>query len=76
MIFAPDFSTMNAAQYSKLSTHRNPRWVALVLAWSAFGKEVTGLPIDFQIQQQSHANETEEGSRGALFALWLRDGAP
>ncbi len=40
----------------------NGRWVVLVLAFSALGREMTGgLPIDFQIQQQSHANE-EYGS--------------
>jgi hypothetical protein len=48
---------------------QNKRWVSLVLAWSSFGKSLTGLPIDFQIQQQSHANETEKGSRSALFLL-------
>ena len=27
------------------------------------------LPIDFQIQQQTHANATENGRRSALFSL-------
>ena len=48
---------------------QNKRWVSTVLAWSAFGKALTGLPIDFQIQQQSHANETESHPRSALFML-------
>lgn len=38
--------------------HRNAKWVALVMAFSALGKQMTGLPIDFQIQQQTHANKT------------------
>ena len=38
--------------------HENKKWVALTLAFSALGKEMTGLPIDFQIQQQSDANDT------------------
>lgn len=42
--------------------HRNERWVSLVLAYSALGKAMTGLPIDFQIQQQTDAN-TRYGSR-------------
>ncbi len=42
--------------------HRNEKWVALCLAFSALGKEMTGLPIDFQIQRMSEANE-EFGSK-------------
>lgn len=33
------------------------RWVATVRAFAACGREMTGLPVDFQIQQQSWANE-------------------
>lgn len=50
--------------------HFNKRWVSLVLAWSAFGKAMTGLPIDFQIQQQSHANKKWPGNRSALYSLY------
>jgi len=48
---------------------RNKRWVSTILAWSSFGNALTGLPIDFQIQQQTYANETETGRRGALIAI-------
>lgn len=48
----------------------NHRWVALVLAFNALGREMTGLPIDFQIQQQSWANEKFTGERNALLAGW------
>jgi hypothetical protein len=37
--------------------HRCSKWVALCIAFSCLGKEMTGLPIDFQIQQQTHANK-------------------
>lgn len=37
--------------------HSNAKWVSLVMAYAALGKAMTGLPIDFQIQQQSYANE-------------------
>lgn len=37
--------------------HRNPKWVAMCLAFSLLGKNMTGLPIDFQIQQQTLANQ-------------------
>ena len=34
----------------------NRRWSAFCLAWSALGKQMIGLPIDFQIQQRTYAN--------------------
>lgn len=42
--------------------YNNPKWCALCLAFSALGQQMTGLPIDFQIQQQSRAN-AEYGDR-------------
>jgi hypothetical protein len=50
-------------------THEEPKWVAFTLAFSALGKAMTGLPIDFQIQQQTHANKSYEGGRSALGIL-------
>ena len=47
--------------------HNSPRWRAVTLAWSAFGKALTGLPIDFQLQQLSHANAKYPSPRSALF---------
>lgn len=35
----------------------NHRWTALCLAFSELGKKITGLPIDFQIQQRTDANK-------------------
>lgn len=49
--------------------HENKKWVSTVLAWSCFGKQLTGLPIDFQIQPHEWANEHESGNRGALLDL-------
>lgn len=49
--------------------HENKRWVSTILAWSAFGRSLTGLPIDFQIQQTSHANANYKSSRSALFSV-------
>lgn len=42
------------------------KWMSLCLAYSALGKEMTGLPIDFQIQQQTHANELHKGIRSPI----------
>ena len=51
--------------------HDNKKWAALTLAFSALGREMTGLPIDFQIQQVSEANRNHEGSRSALFQRFV-----
>lgn len=44
----------------------NPRWRAVVRAFTLLGREVTGLPIDFQIQQTSWANKHEDHDRSML----------
>lgn len=51
---------------------QNGKWVALCLAFSALGTQMTGLPIDFQIQQQTRANEEYRGERSALGIIALR----
>ena len=53
-------------------SHHNEKWVSLVLAYSALGKAMTGLPIDFQIQQQTDANDHYDKSRSALGLIPLR----
>lgn len=49
----------------------NAAWSATVLAWSTFGRQMTGLPIDFQIQAVGHANamfsKADGCPRSALF---------
>jgi hypothetical protein len=50
--------------------HCNAKWVALTLAFSALGAQMTGLPIDFQIQQTTHANRKHEG--GGRSAIGIR----
>lgn len=54
--------------------HHNGKWVALCLAFSALGTQMTGLPIDFQIQQQTLANAQypREHPRSALGIVALR----
>ncbi len=49
-------------------------WSSTVLAWSAFGRALTGLPIDFQVQARDHANAKHRTGdqwhpRSALFLL-------
>ncbi len=45
--------------------HKNWKWVALVRAFSELGRSMTGLPIDFQIQQMTQANKEYAGRRNA-----------
>lgn len=42
------------------------RWKAVCAAFSCWGTEITGLPIDFKIQPVKWANEKHKGGREAL----------
>ncbi len=44
----------------------DPRWLVLTSAISAWLSRETGLPVDFQFQPQTHANEHHPGPRSAL----------
>jgi len=44
--------------------HRNAKWVAMCMAFSELGRKMTGLPIDFQIQQTTLANKQYSRSGG------------
>lgn len=48
--------------------HQSLRWVAFVQAFSLLGQEMTGLPIDFQIQETDAANLEFKGDRSALIS--------
>ena len=47
----------------------NRKWSVYCLAFSLLGRDITGLPIDFQIQQQTHANEKHNKGRSCLGIL-------
>lgn len=42
------------------------RWLLLITSISERLSRITGLPIDFQIQPQTHANERHKGLRSAM----------
>lgn len=42
------------------------RWLLLTIAISEYLSTRTGLPVDFQFQPQSHANEKHGGRRNAI----------
>lgn len=51
---------------------QNLKWISLCMAYSALGERITGLPIDFQIQQQTDANKKFKGNRSAIGLIPLR----
>jgi hypothetical protein len=52
------------------ASYVDPRVAAITLAFSALGSQMTGLPVDFQIQSQSHANTKYGGQlRSALIEV-------
>jgi hypothetical protein len=63
------------ARYGRIqSAEANPKLAAVTLAFSALGKAMTGLPVDFQIQPLSHANERYgEQPRSALIEMRFPD---
>ena len=44
----------------------DPRWLLMTVSISEHLSRVTGLPIDFQFQPQTHANERHHGRRSAI----------
>jgi hypothetical protein len=51
------------------SSETNPKLAAITLAFAALGEQMTGLPIDFQIQPQGWANEKYPNMRSALIEV-------
>jgi hypothetical protein len=47
-------------------THCNVKWVAICMAFAELGRKITGLPIDFQIQQRTWANKHYQGERSCI----------
>lgn len=45
---------------------QDSRWLLLTVSISAWLSKATGLPIDFQFQPQTHANEKHPKNRNAL----------
>jgi hypothetical protein len=61
-------------EFPKNDDNLRPRFMLLCLSLSAWLRHVTGLPVDFQFQKQSIANEKHKGSRNALgFYAWTGD---
>lgn len=52
----------------------DPRWILLTVSISERLSKVTGLPIDFQFQPQTHANDCHPGQRHALGMYFRPEG--
>lgn len=52
--------------------HQNPKWGAICMAFSALGSKMTGLPIDFQVQDTTTTNVKYPGQRSALILCEIR----
>lgn len=50
----------------------DPRWIVLTTAISQQLSRQTGLPVDFQFQPRTHANERHKGMRNALGMFFSR----
>lgn len=62
------------AMFGKVRNTANKKLAALTLAFSALGKQMTGLPVDFQIQFESWANDHYPGPRSALIEVEAQPG--
>lgn len=54
----------------------DPKWCLLVVAISKWMSDQTGLPIDFQFQPTTHANERHKGRRHAAGLTFVREPDP
>ena len=54
--------------------HENARWCAYTKAFSLLGQKMTGLPIDFQLQETETANKQYSHARSALILGVMRRG--
>jgi len=55
------------------ANHIDAWWSLLCAALSELGRARTGLPIDFQIQSMTEANEKYHGIRNPLFLIYAKD---
>jgi hypothetical protein len=59
----------------QLYEQENPKWRVLCMAFSELGKRITGLPIDFQIQEATRGNKQySTQSRNSLIIASLGKG--
>lgn len=61
--FAAEFPAVNMAAHN---WEFDPKWILLTTGIAVYLSNASGLPVDFQFQPQSHANERHKGPRNPL----------
>lgn len=56
---------------SESQWHRDAKWVAVTMAFAELGRQMTGLPIDFQVQPMKYANKEYSKDKHSRSALGL-----
>lgn len=51
----------------------DPRWIVMTVSISLWLSKLTGLPVDFQFQPQTHANKVHKGRRNALGLIFAKE---
>lgn len=51
----------------------DPKWLLLTTSIARFLSDASGLPVDFQFQPQTHANERHKGPRDALGLRFVKE---
>ena len=57
---------MRDDEFDRLFGDRRARWEIVCMAISTYLSDATGLPVDFQIQRMTEANEKHRGPRNPL----------
>ena len=65
-VLLTDEQWQNLELLDPTENHYDPKWRALCIVFSHYGKHITGLPIDFQLQRIADANERYPGNRSHL----------
>lgn len=66
---------LSQERFDALTGGRAAQLAALNLSVSLWGRQATGLPIDFQFQEVDSANAEHSGNRNPI-GFWAPDGTP
>ena len=78
-LIMPDSEFLALFPDVELAAHNwefDPRWLLMTVSISEHLKKVTGLPVDFQFQPQTHANARHKGPRSALGLRFAKPSKP
>lgn len=56
-VMLTDEQWVNMGFLDPTKNHNDAKWIAMCIIFSHYGRHITGLPIDFQIQRIKEANE-------------------